>query len=152
MKKIRLSLKVNKEDLKKKLGIVETIPETGDAIIEKINASDGQIDSVRVKDLDEKFKKIDNQISSVARGRSGRAGGMEIYDLSSQANGILKVFTVPKSRAGQHIISSDFPTVLLKGNGFTLNNTTTQITLASSLNAPSSGSQLLYIYSSVFNV
>ena len=75
---------------------------------------------------------------------------MKFYDLSSQTTGSLKVFTVPKS-INAIVLSSDFlPNVLMEGNGFTLNSTRTQLTLNVST-APSSGSQLLFQYSSIFN-
>lgn len=96
------------------------------------------------KELDE-LKRV-----ASAKGTAGRSNNsMKFYDLSSQTNGTLKIFSVPKGLAGV-VIGSDFPTVLMEGNGFTLNATRTQLTLTT-VNAPSSGSQLLYQYVSIFN-
>lgn len=74
---------------------------------------------------------------------------MKVYDLSSQTNGTLKTFTVPKS-VSSIIHMSDFPYVLFEGNGYTFNAQRTQITLTVQ-NAPTQGSQLGFQYAAMFN-
>ena len=64
-------------------------------------------------------------------------------------DGSTKIFSVPKGLSGI-VIGSDFPTVLMENAGFTINATRTQITLTVTT-APTSGSQLLYMYTSIFN-
>ena len=75
-----------------------------------------------------------------------RGGGDSIYflDISSSTDGVTKTFTVPYSRKSV-ILCSDFPSVLMEGNGFSLDSTRTSLTFTTD-NAPSSGSQTLYQY------
>lgn len=99
--------------------------------------------------VEESEKKLSERISS-KQGGFRASNATRFYDLSSQADGVTKVFTVPKGISAI-VICSDFPTILMEGNGFTLNATRTQLTLTVE-NAPSTGSQLLYQYSSMFNI
>lgn len=127
-------------------------PDTGEQIIDKINEDESEklIKAEKVEGLEDRFKQVEKQISSIPRGGGFRVNNAtKFYDLTSQTNGSLKVFTVPKSVAAI-VLSSDFPTILMEKNGFTINATRTQITLTAQ-NAPSAGSQLLYQYSSMFN-
>ena len=131
------------------------IADTAEVIIGKINelpieTDEFKIEKEHIKGLSDIIDRLENRISNIPRGGGGRKGGMEVHDLSSQTNGSLKIFTVPKSRTG-FIISSDFPTVLTINNGFMLNAMTTQLTLTPD-NAPSTKSQLIYVYSSLFNI
>lgn len=64
-------------------------------------------------------------------------------------DGVTKAFTVPKSTTG-YVMMSDFPHVLFEGSGFTMNGNRTQLTMTVD-NAPTSGSQCLFIYASMFN-
>jgi len=98
--------------------------------------------------------KMDRMMKAMASSSANRGGArsshaMKVYNLSSYTNGTLKVFSVPKNVVG-FVISSDFPTILMENAGFTKNAATTTITLTTD-NAPSSGSQLSFIYSEVFN-
>lgn len=123
--------------------------DTGEQIIEKINSTDSEFKITREHlDIDDIIKQLERQISSIPRGGGGGGArnAMKLYPLT--ANGITKTFTVPKSVAG-YVVGSDFPTVWFENSGFTINNTRTQIVFTTD-NAPSSGSQLLYIYSSMF--
>lgn len=83
--------------------------------------------------------------STVVGGRI--SGSVKFYDLSAQTNGVLQVFSVPKSVSAV-VFSSDSPIILMENNGFTLNASRTQLTLTT---IPSQGSQLLFQYQSMFN-
>lgn len=99
----------------------------------------------QIDDLKALIQRVGN-----ARGHSG--GGihpMKFKDLSSQTNGTLKIFAVPKS-VNAVVFTSDFPYVLIENNGFTLDAARTKLTLTVA-NAPSQSSQLLYQYNSPFN-
>ncbi len=124
-------------------------PDTPQEIVEKIESLTGaaRLDARAIKGLDEVEARLNSRITAAATPRSNN--GVKFYDLSSQTNGSTKIFTVPKGLAGV-IIGSDFPTILMENNGFTLNKTRTQLTLTFAT-APSAGSQLLYQYSSMFN-
>ena len=120
---------------------LELIPEEPDKL--KIEA----IGYLR-KELDELQKKI--QATKTSDGTpmvGGSSSRIDYYDMSSQANGVLKTFNVPGMLKPLHILSSDFPTVLLLGNGFTHSASNNQVTLTTD-NAPSTGSQLgiLFIF------
>jgi hypothetical protein len=126
-------------------------PDTGEQIIEKINEAEGLIKKEKIEGLDEAFDSVSRQISSIPRGGGGSRSknSSKFYDLSSQTDGVTKSFLVPKS-VGAVLFGSDFPSVYMEGNGFTINATRTQITLTTD-NAPSTGSQLLFLYTEMFN-
>lgn len=144
--------------LEGKIGEVEKkiVSITAEEIRNKLESLKGEerLDKSAIKGLEEELKALEKKIEQ-SGGRRSIFGGSrsnnstKFHDLSSQTNGTLKVFTVPKSVASI-VLCSDFPTVLMEGNGFTLNGTRTQITLTVE-NAPSAGSKLLYQYSSMFN-
>lgn len=110
---------------------------------------DERLDKKAIRGLDEEFKRIEGKIPTIMGGNGGSGRGVMFYDLSSQTTGSLKIFTVPKGK-NAIILGQDFPSVLMEGNGFTLNATRTQATLTTA-NAPSSGSQLLFQYTPLFN-
>lgn len=124
-------------------------PDTGEQIIDKINEAEGLIKRERVEGLDELEKDLNIKISSIPRGGGGRPNNAtKMYPLT--ANGVTKIFSVPKSVSSVVFCSDNLPSPLMENNGFTINATRTQITLTSE-NAPSYGAQLLYLYTSVFN-
>lgn len=141
----KVNLKLQKEELRKKLNIPD--PDTGEQIIGKINESEGLINHERIEGWEELGKSFDKKLSSIPRGGGRSNNSTKFYPLT--ADGVKKVFTVPKSVASI-VLMSDFPNILFEGSGFTINGPRTQITLTIT-NAPSSGSQLLYQYSSMFN-
>lgn len=99
-----------------------------------------------IKRLEEELKKIrDAKFSSSNFIGGGVSKTPEAFDLSSKTNGVLKTFSVPGLSKALFVMSSDFPTVLMLNNGFTYSATTNTITLQTD-NAPSSGSQLLFMF------
>lgn len=125
-------------------------PDKGDEIIEKINSdeTEGFIKRERVENLEEEIKQIRQLISSIPRGGGGRAShSMKLKILTP--DGSTKSFSVPKS-VSRFVVGSDFPHIYMENAGFTINGTTTQITLTTD-NAPALGSQLLFVYSETFN-
>lgn len=150
MKTIKLKIKAS--DLRKKLNIVDGLPgEQGkpgtpadeQAIYERVM----EMCQPMMDRMEKMIKIMANRPVSHAGGRANHA--MKTVNLSAQTNGVLKVFSVPKSVTG-FVISSDFPTILMENAGITFNTPRTQITLQTD-NAPSTSSQLLYVYSEVFN-
>lgn len=131
------------------------LTDTGEQIVKKINdlpiEEEYQIGIEHIKGLPKKLEELDKKASRLVGSVGGSSGkGMvKFYDLSTQTDGIKTVFTVPKSLSAI-IIGSDFPTILMENNGFTLNASRTQVTLTT-INPPSAGSQFLYQYTSVFN-
>ena len=136
--------------------ILKAIPEdpeeTAGQTRDKLETLEGEdrLDISAIKGVDELEKKIDDKIGSIPRGGARASNSTRFTDLSAQTNGVLKVFSVPKGLSGV-LFSSDFPMVLMEGNGFTLNANRTQLTMTTAT-APSSGSQLLYQSINIFNV
>lgn len=125
------------------------VSDTPEQIAEKLNTTEQTIEKNVIIGLVDELRQLRELINNIPRGGSRSVGGMKLHDLSSQTNGSTKIFSVPKGVAG-FVIGSDFPTVLIENNGFTLNGSRTQLTITA-VNAPSTGSQLLYVYSSLFN-
>lgn len=136
----------------------EIKPETPEETRDKLESIQNEPDKLKIEAIGYLRKEIDdlkNLVKTISS-NSSKGGGfrasrsMMTSDLSSQTNGVKITFDVPKS-ISSFLLSSDFPSPLMQNNGFTLNATRTQLTLTTD-NPPSSGSQLLYVYSSVFNV
>lgn len=176
---MRIKARINGENLKKKLDIrdgkdadeakivseavkqlVDQLPPpleplNGIEIVEKINELPTDEDKylIDIKHIDGLIDKLENLrkgITNIPRGGGGRSGGsVKFHPLTP--DGTTKIFIVPKSIASI-VHMSDFPGVLYEGaaNGFTINASRTQITLTVE-NAPTTNSQLLYEYSSMFN-
>lgn len=143
-----------KEDLIDEIetDLEQDIPKLGEPIrdaLELISEEDKKLKIEAVgylrKELDD-LKKIKSSTFGGGGGTSGVFSHLDLYDLSSQTNGVLKTFSVPGMTKPYFIISSDFPTPLFLGNGFTYSSTANTITLTTD-NAPSSGSQLGLFYS-----
>lgn len=119
-------------------------PDNGEQIVVKINKdkSGKKIKKEHVEglsDIEDLAKQANANVYAL------RAAGDTIYvtDLSSYTNGVLKTFTVPAHRRAIMVVGSDFPNILLPNNGFTHTNSTVTLTVD---NAPSSGSQLGFMY------
>jgi hypothetical protein len=112
---------------------------------------DERLDIKYIKGYDDLEKRIAKGFSSIPRGRHSSAPPhpMLIQDLSTKTDGTTKAFSVPKS-VSSIIHMSDFPHILVEGNGYTLNAARTTVTLTVA-NAPSAGSQLIFLYSALFN-
>ena len=109
-----------------------------------------KIDSRVIKGLADLEKRLTDRINAIPRGMAPRSNNSPMFtDLSSLTDGSTKTFTVPKNLGGI-VIGSDFPTVLMEGNGFSVNAPRNQITITAT-NAPSQGSQLVFIGKSLFN-
>ena len=124
--------------------------ESPQQIADKLNTLTEAVDRSVIKGLDVFLKNLQRSIKESKKERGGGVGGDSILtqDLSTATNGITKTFTVPVHRKALMVMCSDFPTLLLNGNGFTVNAARTQITLTTD-NAPSSGSQLGFLSCSI---
>ena len=128
---------------------IQKVEITGKEMIEKINelkiTSELQIDKSHIKGLQEFLESITRKLTNLKVGRKKGGGGDIVYleDLSAQTDGVTKVFTVPVHRKALQVIGSDFPTAMFSGNGFTTSGMTLTLTTT---NAPSSGSQLGFLY------
>lgn len=128
-------------------------PDTPVQVRDKLETltGDERLDAKAIRGLEDEIEKLRKEISSIPRGTATRSAQSTLFhDMSSQTDGSNMTFTMPKNLAGV-IIGSDFPTVLMEGNGFTMNATRTQATLTT-VHAPSSGSQLVFLGRSIFNI
>ena len=133
--------------------VKELEPETPEQVRDKLESlkEEARLDKTAIKGLEDIIKDLENKISSIPRGGGGfkANNAMKFYKLTPDSS--TKIFTVPKS-VTSIVLMSDFPNILFEGsaNGFTLNSTRTELTLTV-VNAPTTDSQLLYAYSSMFN-
>lgn len=115
----------------------------GEEIVIKINELEitpaKQIDASHIKNLGKYMKE------KSPRRMGGGGDIINMYDLSSLADGSTKTFSVPFHRKALAIIGSDFPTILIENNGFIVSSGKTQITTTYQ-NAASQGSQLAFLY------
>jgi hypothetical protein len=120
-------------------------PDTGEETVAKINKD--KSGTVIKKEHIEGLAEIESlaKVAQATKRTFGAAGNfIYVSDLSSQTNGVLKTFTVPAHSRGIMVMGSDFPSILFNGNGYS-EPTATTITLTTE-NAPSTGSQLGYMY------
>lgn len=133
--------------------VEKDLPQFGEKMRDGLEVleNDEKLSIQAIKGLEETVKKLEEKIISTPHREGFRSSQQTIFhDLSASTDGSTKIFSVPKGLAGV-VISSDFPTILMENRGYTINATRTQITLTND-NAPSSGSQLVYICRSIFNV
>jgi len=161
-----IDIKINKEELKKKLGLKDgengISPDKNEIIREVValiptpkNGNDGSPDTP--EQIATKLNKLTEELEmSVIKGlqkelivmrqnmRQGSrmgGGGSTILTYDLTPDGSTKVFTIPSNRRVLGVFGSDFPQATL---GFTGSGTTT-LTLTAA-NAPSAGSELWILY------
>lgn len=83
-----------------------------------------------------------NPIVSATGG--GGSSTIAVSDISSQANGVNKIFTIPANSSVLEVIGSDSPFIYRQGVDYNVSGTT--LTFTSIVNAPSSGSTLIIQY------
>ncbi len=90
---------------------------------------------------------INYRFEELMHGGGGSGGGSITYsyDLSSQCNGVNKVFTVPSNTNFVLLTGTDAPIVYKLGTDYTGSGTVT-LTLTSQVNAPSTGATLILTY------
>ena len=125
-----------------------SVYESSDAIIEKINQSEEQIDKERISGLEDEIKELRKEITT-SRGGGGVRRVFQPYidDFSSQTNGSTKIFYLsrePLRTNTVQIFGTDFPTILRPTTDFTISGKT--LTLTSAVPAPNSGATLLAHY------
>lgn len=132
--------------------VEKDLPKLGEPIRDSLELIEDEDKKLKIeaigylrKELDE-LKRMASKITLGGGGVSSISSHLDLYDLSSQTNGVLFTFSVPGMAKPYMLLSSDFPTPLFLNNGFTYSATNNTITLTTD-NAPSSGSQLGLFYS-----
>ena len=99
----------------------------------------------------EEFKKqIEELKDMVIRSTQGRAFGapnanaVQYADLTSQCNGVLKSFQVPRHRIVLGLQSTQFPIIYRPTTDFTTSNLV--LTLTDQVSAPETGQTLIFMY------
>ena len=148
------------KDIENRISSIK-IPEipkiTGEKIVDEINVlpirEEDQIDFDHIKG----WKKwVEPFVRSLglggSRGGVGRGGGMGVYFLNSELNGVLKEFSIPNFAGGDiAIMGSSFPTAFAKTTDFTLNGN--KITFTDEIDASttlSAGQTVLVIHNKLF--
>ena len=119
-------------------------PDTGDQIVRKINTASDKIDASRIKNLPKPAYDDYVRRGSRKMGR-GQISPVMGYDLSTQLNGSLKVFTIPSHSRAIALIGTQFPIVYRPTTDWVASGTT--LTLTSEVTAPEAGQTLILLYS-----
>lgn len=128
-------------------------PDTPEQVRDKLQSLNGndRLDKSAIKGLDDELRSIRTVVSS--RGGGSRTAGVAIYDLSSQLNGVLKTFTIPKHKSVGLVSGSASPWIYRPTTDYTLNGNqitfTSQIIAAGSL---ASDQTLTVLYTPMFNI
>lgn len=114
-------------------------PDTGEQIVEKINALPiqpaFQIDAKHIKNLPK---------ATIKTKRGGGGGTVSYEDLTSQCNGVLKTFTVPLHSRVIALLGTQFPVIYRPLVDFTTSGTV--LTLTDQVSAPETGQTLTFLY------
>jgi len=92
--------------------------------------------------LEEMFMSL--QKNAQQKGGGGGGSAIQYYDLTSQCNGVLRVFTIPKTRRVLGIFGTQFPISYRPVVDWT--NTETTLTLTSEVSPPETGQTLYILY------
>ncbi len=113
-------------------------------IADKINTLTEKIQQKTIIGLESMFRNLHNSIRESKQIVRGGGDIVNYYDLTSQCNGILKTFTIPKNRKVVGVFGGQFPINLRPLVDWTY--TTTTLTLTSQISAPETGQTLYIIY------
>lgn len=140
------------EEVLKRIPPVKVESETGETIVDKINALPTDEDSLKIaiehiKGLEDRLKRMEEYASRPSNGTGPTRHKIRVYSLSSQCNGVTKTFTMPrKTISVLSIFGTQFPVNFDTGD-FTFSGG--NITLGSSVGAPETGQTLYALYESL---
>jgi len=116
----------------------------GEDIVNKINSlaitPDKQIDASHIKNLKRFTEKADGK-KRLGRGTSNP---VQFYDITSQCNGVLKIFNIPVNTKVLAVYGTQFPVIFRPLIDWTATSTT--LTLTSEVSAPEEGQTLFILY------
>ncbi len=132
-------------------------PDVGKTIVAKLSSLDDEdkLPIEAIRDLEKRLDELKNQISRksyVGGGGSGVMGGhVQYYDLSSQLNGSLRVFSMPAFARILNVQLSSFPNILRPVVDWTSNASASTLTLTSEIpdSSISSGQTLVVLYATL---
>ena len=114
-------------------------------IADKLNTTEESVNQSVIKGLTNFLKNIQRSIKEKSGGIN-RGGGdiMYVEDLTSQCNGVLKTFTVPKHRKAISLLGTQFPIIYRPTIDWTTSGTI--LTLTSEVGAPETSQTLVFTY------
>ncbi len=124
-------------------------PDTPEQVRDKLEILEGddRLDKSAIKGLEDLFKGLAGVTKSSFSIWGASRNAVEYTDISSQLNGVLKVFLVPKRRYIALFYSS-FPYILRPVTDY-IGDGTAQLTLTSEISAPPAGQTLILLHSRV---
>ena len=128
----------------------ETVLDGPDEIRNKLELLQGEerLDKSAIKGLEDEIRNLKDMIVNVGTNRGNSSGpnanAVQYADLSSQCNGVLKAFSVPRHRKIIALHGSESPLIYRPTTDFTTSNVT--LTLTSEVLAPATGQSLIFLY------
>lgn len=128
-------------------------PDTPEQIREKLESlkDDERLDKSAIKGLEEEIKKLQLIIESLPRGGGGRGKIpiVKVENLTSQVNGVLKTFALPRDTVRVlGVFGTQFPVIFDPSVDFTL--TGNNLVLGASVSAPETGQTLFALIETLF--
>lgn len=123
--------------------VLALIPENKEETPEELKA---KLVKLPIKERWFDWRHIKNAPVDLSKKRLGRGTGspVNLEDISSQCNGVLKTFTVPAHARALGLWSTQFPLVYRPTTDFTTSGTT--LTLTAAVGAPDTGQTLIFLY------
>lgn len=126
-----------------------TVLDSPKELRDKLEALKGEerLDVAAIRGLEEKITELEKKITT---GRGGRlpvgpnANMVQYYDISSQCDGVLRTFNVPKFRNVLLLVSTQYPNFFRPVTDFVVGNGT--ITLNDAISPPATGQSVIIIY------
>jgi len=127
----------------------ETVLDTPEQLRDKLESLEGgdRLDKDSIKGLQEEMASLKELIVKVGTSRGGggpNANAVQSFDISSQFDGVLKVFQIPRHRVALMLISSQFPIIFRPTTDFTTANVA--LNLTAEVSAPTAGQTGIFLY------
>ena len=127
----------------------ELLLDTPEQLRDKLEAlkDDQRLDKDAVKGLKEEIVSLKELIVKVGTSRGGggpNANAVQFSDLTSQCDGSLKEFQVPRHRVALMLCGTQFPLIYRNVTDFTTSNL--KLTLTAEVTAPTTGQTLIFLY------
>jgi hypothetical protein len=123
-------------------------PDTPEQVRDKLESltDDERLDKTAIRGLKEEMDDVKKLASAGGVRFFGgpNANAVQVADLSSQCDGVLKSFYVPKHRFALMLVGTQFPVIYRPTVDFTTANNT--LTLTDEVGAPDTGQTLTFLY------
>lgn len=129
-------------------------PDTPEEVRDKLQSlkEDERLDKSAVKGFQEEIEELKKKVSAIPRGRVGGTRKVQITrveDLTSQVNGVVTTYSLPRDTVRVHMVwSTQFPQILRPTTDFTFAGQT--LTLTSQVGVIQSGQTLVAMIETLF--